>query len=241
MINIDNYKFYVRDVGITDSSLNTVLQDVINDIALSTKIFKKAFGFTIEPDLYDYNFGALLEIYERTQEQTIDNLTINSYTEDQLLQFLSDPTQLDITVADSSTNGIPLNTYIETLDILSKTYNTEQSSLGSVFDYFEPIDSYSYKLTKKLQEPVRAIAILSIIPNIENIDDRAEKYLRTTIIEGLRYFVNTQDNAQNINPDINNYKKYERTKLELQNKFPVYVGQQIKRSPVWQLAKYMIF
>jgi len=232
MINIDNYKFYVRDIGITDSNLNIVLQDVINDIAMSTKIFKKAFGFTIEPGLYDYNFGALLEVYERTQEQTINSLTMESYTEEQLLQFLSDPTQLDLTVIDSSTNGIPLNTYIETLDVLSKVYDTEQSILGSVFDYFESIDGYSYKFVKELQEPISALAIVNIVPNITNIDNRLELYLKGAIIEGLRYYADTKTNMQSVNPDINSYKKYSNAKVELQNKFPVYVGQQIKRSPV---------
>jgi len=231
-MNIDNYKFYVRDIGISDADLTNVLQDVINDIAMSTKIFKKAFGFTIEPDMYDYNFRGLLEIYERTQELTINDLIIDSYTEDQLLNYLSDPTELEVTVDNTTTTGIPLNTYLETNDVLVKTYDYDNSPLGSLFYLFEPIDGDSFKFIGKIIEPVGALCITTIIPNIQNIDERLEIYLRPVIIDGLKYYTDTTLNAQNINPDINSYKRYINAKLELQNKFPVYVGQQIKRSPV---------
>ena len=229
-MNIDNYKFYVRDIGITDVDLTNVLQDVINDIAMSTKIFKKEFGFTIEPDMYDYNFRGLLEVYERTQELTINDLIIDSYTEDQLLNYLSDPTDLEVTVSDTTTTGIPLNTYLETNDILVKTYDYYNSPLGSLFCLFESIDGDSFKFIGKITEQVEALCITTIIPNIQNIDKRLETYLKPVIIEGLKYYTDTSLNTQNVNPDINSYKKYINAKLELQNKFPVYVGQQIKRS-----------
>ena len=229
-MNIDNYKFYVRDIGISDADLTNVLQDVINDITMSTKIFKKAFGFTIEPDMYDYNFRALLMINEEVQKSDVNNLIIGSYAEDQLLDYLSDPTDLEIDVSKTTTTGIPLNTYLETNDVLVRTYDYDNSPLGSLFYLFEPIDGENFKFIGKIKEQVKVLCITTILPNIQNIDTRLEIFLKPVIIDGLKYYTDTTLNAQNVNSDINSYKKYINAKLELQNKFPVYIGQQIKRS-----------
>ena len=44
----DRIAFHIRDVTVKDINLNGVISDVINDIALETKVFKKIIGFTIE-------------------------------------------------------------------------------------------------------------------------------------------------------------------------------------------------
>ena len=231
-MNIDNYKFYIRDIGITDTDLTNVLNDVIKDIALKTRIFKKAFGFTIEPDMYDYNFRGLLEVYERTQEQTIDSLIINSYTEDQLLNYLSNPLDIEVSVTNSASYGVPSSTYIDTIDVLTKVDDVDQLELSSIFYLFEPIDGDSFKFVSKIQYPVEALCLVHIIPNIKSIDDRVETYLKSTIIAGLKYYTDTEQSQQNVNTDINSYKKYQNALLELQSNFPTIVTQQIKGSPV---------
>ena len=231
-MDINKYKFYVRDIGISDEDLANVLQDVINDIALSTRIFKKAFGFTIEPDIYYYNFRALLGISERVQEGTINDIVINSFSEEQLIQYLSNPTNLEVDIRRDVEVGIPLNTYLETLDVLVRQYDADNAPLGSVFYLFEPIDGDSYKFVGSINKPIESICITTIIPNVLNIDERLETYLRPAIIEGLKYYTDTSLNLQNVNPNVNSYKKFVNAKIELQNKFPVYIGKQIKRSPL---------
>lgn len=62
------------------------------------------------------------------------------------------------------------------------------------------------------------------------LDKRIEQILRPVIIEGLKYYTDTSLNPQNVDPTVSSYKRYMNAKIELQNRFPVYIGKQIKRS-----------
>jgi len=229
MIDINDYKFYIRDVGITNEDLTKVINDVISDIALSTKIFKKAFGFTIEPSIDTYDFRSIMAISERTQYDKIESLTLQNYTEQQLIDFLSDPTNMNVDVdKETYTTNPILNTYIDTIDVLS----IKDNELMSVFNMFEPVNGETFKFVGSIEEPVSCVAIVRIIPNIDNIEEETEVLLKSAIVEGLKYYTDTRNNAQSVGSETNRYKIYENAKLALQNKFPTYVGQQMKRSIV---------
>ena len=73
------------------------------------------------------------------------------------------------------------------------------------------------------------------------LDERIEQILRPVIIEGLKYYTDTSLNPQNVNPTVSSYKKYVNAKIELQNKFPVNISKQFKRSFLWLIyLKFMI-
>jgi len=224
-MNIEDYRFYVRDIGANDQDLEKVLNDVFRDIAISTKIFKKAFGFEIYSDIERYDFKSLLNMSERIQENDITAISIDPFTDQQLIDILIDPVNQNVNVTIENTVGVPQSTFLEVIDILDK-------NLTSIFDHFEHITDaqFYYRYNNIIKEPIPMLCICSIIPNIENISEKIETILKPTIIDGLKYFVDTTLNNQNVNPVVSSYKKYTNSKLELQNKFPIHISKQIKRS-----------
>jgi hypothetical protein len=224
-MDINRYKFYVRDIGVSDTELQNILNDVIEDIAISTGIFQKAFGFTIEPEIELYNFDALLDMYERNQTE-IANLTLDSITESELIEYLKDPTNFTVDVTETSTVGITPNKFLNTLDIITLNGN----SLVSMIKDFEYIsnNSYRYKYANTIRDKIEAICLCSIIPDISNIRPEVEAIMRNAIIKGLKYFTDTTMNAQNVNPVNFKFQEYEKAKIELQNKYPTILGYQTK-------------
>lgn len=182
-MNANKYKFYVRDIGISDEDLKNVLQNVIEDIAVSTKIFKKVFVFEILPEVVVYDFGSLLNLTERFQPYKVSFLTIEPFTDEQLLKFLKDPTKIEINVNVESDNSTPFSTCLEVVDILDE-------NLNSIFDHFEHIadTQFKYKYIDKIKKPKKALCICSIIPNIYitfEPDDNSVKVLDPIIwVEG---------------------------------------------------------
>jgi len=220
-VNIIDYKFYVRDVGITDEDLQKVVDDVVRDIALSTRIFKKMFAFTIEPDIDRYDFKALLELYER-YEPELDTLTIRDYTEEEIISIISNPLTDINTMDETYTYGVPLSTFLDVTNILDENGS-------SIFNYFQHLSGSVYRINYRTTKPINALCICTIVPNIESIDEDIEIEIKSAIIEGLKYYTDTTLNPQNVSPDINSYKKFVNAKADLQGKFPVY-GKIFKRS-----------
>jgi hypothetical protein len=225
-MDISRYKFYVRDIGINDNDLQLVLEDVIKDIAISTRIFKKAVGFTIEPNLELYNFKALLYVNEGTQEVTLNDLMIGSSSVRELEQCLNGLKICDTNVTKDTSIGIKQNDYIDLVDIIEYDNNIVRSIIKD-FDYIDNAN-YRYKYYDKLKCDKYATFLCTIIPRLENIDDEVEDIIKSTVIKGLRYFTDTTQNMQNVNPVNLKYQEYLNAKLELQNKFPTIVGYQTK-------------
>lgn len=184
-MDINKYKFYVRDIGISDTDLQMVLEDIIKDIALSTRIFKREFNITIKQDVVNYN---IKEIFNSLQ----------------------------------ASNNLPLDIYIETLDILKKEYDFNNSQFISIFNLFEPISNEEFRFIGFINSDINAKCIINVIPNINSITQELEEILKPVIIEGIKYYSDTSLSTQDVNASISSYRKYQNAKLELQNKFNVY-------------------
>jgi len=229
-MDINKYKFYVRDVSVTDEQLQMLLQDVVNDIGASTKIFKRLFGFQVFPDIKEYNLKNLYEQSIRSGYNRLETLQIGGVDNETLVQFLNDPTNVNtsqITIAEGI--GIP-DTFIDVVDVLGNIYTDDSTPLGSIFYKFDRIGVNDYKFTENIKEPKNALCIVNVIPALENIDEQMESYMKTAIVAGLKYYTETQVVNQNLNYQISSYKVFENAKNQLQGLFPTYIGQQMKRS-----------
>jgi len=229
-MDINNYKFYVRDVSVTDEQFQMLLQDIVNDIAVSTKIFKRIFGFQIFPDIKEYNLKDLYEHSIRSGYNRLETLQVGGVDNETLIQFLNDPT----TVNTSKTTikkgiGSP-DTFIDVIDVLGNIYTNDSTPLGSIFYKFDRIDVNNYKFTENIKEPKNALCIVNVIPALDNIDEQIESYMKMAIVAGLKYYTETQVVNQNMNYQISSYKVFENAKNQLQGLFPTYIGQQMKRS-----------
>jgi len=227
-LDVNNYTFYVRDIGVDTTTLTNILQNVINDLATYTKVFKYHFIFDLLPTNKYYDFNALMQMQQRN-DKTITTLTLGSNTEDDLLNYLIDPkcsnTNVDVTTGS--------NTVYDKFLFLDDVQYVGDNSIVSIGSKFKHIREAKYLYTlydenvkcEENEEPKKAICICTIIPNLEHITDDVESVIRPMIIEGLKYYTDTTENAINVNSDVSQYKKYFNAKNTLMNMYPTRLGR----------------
>jgi len=252
-MDINNYRFYVKDLGISDTDLSLVLQDVINDIATSTNIFKQVFAFVMTKDTYTYDIKALFDLDERVRDRP-SSVTIDDYTKDDLINYLGEPGSLGVTITETTENNKYYNQYLSCDDIVKlipkRTKDRKDSdSIISIFDYFTQIDSTTFKINVDInkyiedklyddqgnrtnpdaQTEIPVLALLTIIPDINNIDNELEKIIKVPIIEGLKYFISPM-NANNEQFRYNNWLRYHKAMVALMSRYPTNIGHQRKKN-----------
>ena len=214
-MDINNYKFYVRDIGVTDTDLTNILQDVVSDISVNTKIFKRMFSFTLEPELDMYPIKDLYQLSDKLEPTILDiNYTTNFNTQQGLIDYLSNA---DINVQqtiDTTTDNI-YSDYIETIDLFDDKFN-------SYMPYLEPVGIDDYYLIKKINKPTPITGIAVINPLLSEVSDRVEKQIRFAIISGLKAYTNTVENQMGEQAGLVLNKQFEYDKQKLINKYPYY-------------------
>ena len=251
-MDINNYRFYVKDLGITDDDLSLVLQDVINDIATSTNIFKSVFSFTLEKDTYVYNIKSLFDLDERIREKPA-SITIDPYSEDDLVRYLNEPSTLGVNTTETYEDNVYYNQYLSCDDIMKlipkrTKYSKDSDSIISIFDYFTQIDNTSFKINidvnkyiedakydsngnsinPNAQTEIPVLCPVTIIPNINNISSELENIIKVAVIEGLKYFISPM-NAANEQFRYNNWLRYHKAMVALMSRYPTNIGQQRKK------------
>ena len=214
-MDINNYKFYVRDIGIDDVTLQNVFQDVISDIATNTKIFKRVYSFTLEPVIDKYPLKDLYQLSDKSEPIITNiNYTTTFDTQQGLIDYLSNA---DINVqqtVDTTTDNI-YSDYIETIDLFDDKFN-------SYGHYLEPVGVDDYYLNKEITEPVPLTGIAVINPLLTEISDRVEKQIRFAIISGLKAYTHTTENQPNEQVGLVLNKQFEYDKQKLRNNYPYY-------------------
>lgn len=219
-MDINNYKFYVRDIGIIDADLTNVLNDVISDIAINTKIFKRVFGFTLEPNINQYNIKHLYQLSDKLQI-VINGINYTDYTNvNDLLQTFKNKGNIgagDIKVDETLDTSIK-NTYcdyLECVDIFDNSFN-------SYMNYFEPINKDEFWLTFTPKESIEVTGIVSVNPLVNEITNNIENQIRFAIISGLKAYVHTLENHPNAQEGLVLNKQFEYDKQKLMNQSPNY-------------------
>lgn len=214
-MDINRYKFYVRDVGISDTDLNNVLQDVISDIAVNTKIFKRTFGFTLEPEIVNYPIKNIYQLADKF-ELKINYISdyVNATNENALIDFLKIANLKVESYVCTEPNGV-YSDYIELIDVFDK-------SSMSYMGILEPLNKDDYYLTTPVDKKIEVIGIAVVNPLIDEITEDIEKQIRFAIISGLRAYTHTLENQQNIQPDISFIKQFEYDKQKLINQYPLF-------------------
>ena len=214
-MDINNYKFYVRDIGISDTDLQNVLRDVISDIATNTKIFKRVFSFTLEPGLDEYPIKDLYQLADKSEPTILDiNYTTNLDTQEGLIDYL---TNADINVQQTvdTTTDNTYSDYIEVIDLFDDKFN-------SYGHYLEPVGKDDYYLNIKIDKPIPLTGIAIINPLLSEIDNRIEKQIRFAIISGLKAYTHTLESQPNEQVSLVLNKQFEYDKQKLINKYPYY-------------------
>ena len=90
-------KIHIRDVNMTDSELDDIIDTVLGEISLETRVFKKLYGFTVHEDIEQYDFRYIARLNEQV-EQEPGNITLGDPSPSDILKFVSDGTFPEIPV-----------------------------------------------------------------------------------------------------------------------------------------------
>ena len=239
IFKLDRYKKYVRDTNFTDDELNEMIVEVFEDISDDTRVFKDVFAFTISNKEDVYNIREMYEIYQKfNDDPTIDFITeidVNGATsEDDIKSILIDPTASHANL-DTKSDEQCYNRYKGLIDLM--WYNKDTRKLEYVFNsWFQLVTPDMYQLTKKLEdgEEYNVIAVVSIVPNINNVDENVEKYVRNAIISGMKFHTNgAYENAQNDQGTNLLYQRYYNARKQLSMDFPNYISDGVVVNPDW--------
>ena len=223
-IDINNYKVYVRDYGIEDTDLATILNDVIREIAFKTRIFKAIIGFEIINGVTVYDFGSIYKINLAEKEDLL-SLDIIEPTLEDLLESMNDGTGLEVQVNETMEHISENSQLIDVTDVVDE-------SRESIFDLFNPINDliYEYKGTFN-EDPLRAYAIGSFIPDVTLVDSNIEEVIKPALIAGVKYYISSNyTNAQNLQPVVSDFQKWNNELNLLMNKYPYYNSKLHKRA-----------
>ncbi len=239
-MTINDYRVFVKNVTLDDSEWNTLLEQVVSDIAHETRIFKKMVGFTVEPTLEYYDFEAISELHDKFEVE-IDNITIGSFDFDDVISISNG------CVPTLSTTEVELNP--ESENMILDVHDVMNTDAKSIFRDFTYMQGYTYRNDKYddcyqpcdvqpalatcdqpndeafvVQEGVeKAIAVISFEPDPALITADIEKRIKPAIIAGLKFFANDiyndKDDAAVANVF---YQRYFSAKRELINKYPYF-------------------
>jgi len=245
-MDVSKYQLYTRDINLSLDDLSLVIQDVVNEIARTTNIFKEVFVFTLEKDTYEYDIQSIFNLIERTRRKLV-SVTINDYTDDQLKTFLSSPEDLNVDTTKTYDDNQYYNQLIDVNDFLTLVpdESIDSNKLVSIFNEFTQIGRFVYKVNfdinkyvkgtcsqddikcKNDQRPenISVLCMVTIIPNINNITDEIEAIIKPVIIEGIKYYV-TPGNSNNFEQTrYNNWGRYHKAMLTLLSEYPNMVGE----------------
>jgi len=195
-----DYRYYIRDVNISDEQYINLIDDIITEIAYQTNIFKKEIMFDVIPDQKYYDMNAILASYEKNTYSviTVDTSDVND-TGDYSKALNS---IIDIRLYDTSRNN----------NLKKDPIDSNVSVIGS--DFIIENTSVVKYIGEKLRKSNwrRYFAILSFIPTIKQIKDQRELKIQKALIAGLRYKANsmyTDQNDQNYIIELKKNYEYE--------------------------------
>ncbi len=223
-IDINNYKVYVRDYGIEDTDLATILNDVIREIAFKTRIFKTIIGFEIIDGVTVYDFGSIYKI-NMAEKKDLLSLDVIEPTLEDLLEAMNDGTGLEVQVNETLESFPENSQLIDVTDVVNE--NRE-----SIFDLFDPVNDLIYEYKGAFnEESIKAYAIGSFIPDVTLVGSNIEEVIKPALIAGVKYYLSSNyTNAQNLQPVVSDFQKWNNEINLLMSKYPYYNSKLHKRA-----------
>ena len=213
-------KIHIRDVNMTDSELDDIIDTVVTEIALETRIFKKLYGFTIHENIEKYNFRYLARMNEQVEEEPC-NIVLGNIGTNDLLDFIANGSFPEIPV-DKNLEVEPYQSqFLDLLDVF------DENGL-SVLDIFEERGSSWYFLYdeqfRNINDEKRFVFSAWVKPDINELHDEDLSIILSTVISGCKFYVNdtlhSPDDTQATNYD---FMRWHQGKENLRNRFPTTV------------------
>lgn len=213
-------KIHIRDVNIENSELDDIIDTVLTEIALETRIFKKLYGFTVHEDIDRYNFMYIARMNEQVEEEPT-NIIIEEPPLEEIIDFIENGNFPDIAV-DKNLEVEPYQSqFFDLMDI----YDENGDSVLSKFE--ERGSSYYFvydEAWRKINDQKRFVFSAWIKPDVNELHDEQLSMILHTVIAGCKFYINdtlhSPDDTQATNYD---FMRWFQGKEQLMNKFPTTV------------------
>ena len=258
--DITRYMVYLRDTDISEQEAYNLLQDVLVEVSFDTKIFKDLFVFDVDNCDKAYDIKALYNL-SQALKQNVSTVTLTDYSTEELINILQGK---EFTDSDSNSCSIPqsqdsdedtytgsncLNTFINVIDLMWYNKDDTREPIKSVISsWFQMVGDNIFELAPDnisrdtgipisnltLNNSVKVIGYISVIPNIYNLTADDELLLRQVLIDGLKYKVSGMYLNAN-NEQVSNllYQRYYSSKKQLSFNFPQFVSNQRIKNEEW--------
>jgi hypothetical protein len=213
-------KIHIRDVNMSESELDGIIDTVLTEIALETRLFKKLYGFTVHADIEKYNFRYLARMNEQVEEEP-GNIVLGDITPGDLAEFISNGVFPEIPV-DKNLEVDPYQSqFLDLLDIFDEDGN-------SVLDKFEERGSSYYFVYdeewRKKNDDKRFVFSGWVKPDINELHDEDLSIILHTVIAGCKFYVNdTLHSPEDTGATNYDFMRWFQGKENLMNRFPTSV------------------
>jgi len=213
-------KIHVRDVNMTDSELDDIIDTVLNEISLETRVFKKLYGFTVHEDMEQYDFRYIARLNEQV-EQEPGNITLGDPSPGDIIKFISEGTFPEILVNKNLEIETAQSQFIDLLDLFdekgfSVLHRFEERGTSTYFCYNDE--------WRKQNDLKRFVMAAWVRPDIAELHDEDLSIILTTVIAGCKFYINdilhSVEDTQATNYD---FMRWFQNKQRLADRFPTTV------------------
>ncbi len=213
-------QIHIRDVKIENSDLDAIIETVVDEIALETRIFKKLYGFTIHEDIEKYNFRYIAKMNEQVEEEPT-NIIFGDPSDEDLIDFIENGNFPDIPVEKTLTIEPNQSQFFDLMDIFDENGN-------SVMDKFEERGSSYYfcydEQFRNMNDKKKFVFAGWIKPDIEELHDEELSIITPTVIAGCKFYINdTLHSVEDVQATNYDFMRWFQSKERLGNLFPTVV------------------
>ena len=219
----DKVKLHIRDVYTTDEEVDSVILQVIEDIAREVKLFRKLSGFTIEKDKQLYDFRNITRLNEEVETE-LENVYIGGFTDLQMKLFLMGREEWPDPLTFKRTfNEQEFMTFFGVLGLYDEY-------VRNIMDKFHHTSTSVYMVTDEQwledNDGKQMVAMTYGLPKVDELLNEELTMITSCVIEGCKYyFANTLQSATDAQVSNLFYQRYWYKKKELIDQYPLYAPQ----------------
>lgn len=210
-------KYHVKDVDISDDDLDGIIETTMEDISLTTKVFKKIYGFTVHKDINLYDFRYLARLNEEVEYEP-SKITLTDPSSAEIIDFLATGSLPSPGVEKELEQEKAQSRFIDLLEVFDEMGR-------SILDKFEYRGSTSYFVYDQawLEEHDGAQMAFTawVVPMIDELHDEDLLTIMPTVIAGSKFFVmDSLHSVSDVQATNYDFMRYYQAKDELRNMFP---------------------
>ena len=216
----EKVKYHIRDVHLEDDGIDSVIQTVLEDISLGSRVFKKLHGFTVHKDVNLYNFRYLGRLNEQVEKEPT-SITFTAPEQQEILDFLKYGTLPSPTVNKVLQDDLAQSRVMDVLDI----FDDEGRSILDKFE--ERGSSYYFCYDQEWlnnNDGKQMCFSAWIVPHIDELAEEQLLDIVQCVIAGTKFYVNdtlhSKDDTQATNYD---FMRYHQCRENLTNRYPTAV------------------